>query len=306
MNAIIYVFIVTNLLSLANLLSTNANAKTNYLRTYINAPTYTDWRAVSTVKLYVVSGYTILLRENVYSIQIRTARSPPALNRCMGYSFDFSIIWDNIGLFVNGAFVTLRLSLIAIAFGLVIGIVGALQRTAGNRLLNWLAISYVEAIRNTPFLIQLFFIFFGLPNLGLKLTAEQAATLALAVNFGAYSTEIVRAGVESIHKGQVEAGLALGFKPISVFRHIVLTPALANIYPALVGQIILAVLFTSVVSQIAAEDLTFAGDYLNARTFRSFEIYFTISLIYLAIVWLIKGLAYAVEKKYFEFAKYRK
>lgn len=85
-----------------------------------------------------------------------------------------------------------------------------------------------------------------------------------------------------------------------------MTPALANIYPALVGQIILAVLFTSVVSQIAAEDLTFAGDYLNARTFRSFEIYFTIALIYLAIVWLIKGLAYAVEKKYFEFAKYRR
>lgn len=179
----------------------------------------------------------------------------------MGYSFDFSIIGDNLGLFINGAFVTIRLLLIAIAFGLIIGIVGALCRTSGNHLLNWLAIAYVEAIRNTPFLIQLFIIFFGLPNLGLKLTAEQAATLALAVNFGAYSTEIVRAGVESIHKGQVEAGLALGFKSISVFRHIVLTLALANIYPALVGQIILAVLFTSVVSQIAAEDLTFAGDY---------------------------------------------
>lgn len=224
----------------------------------------------------------------------------------MGYTFDFSVVWNNIGLFAAGAFVTLRLSLIAIAFGLAIGIVGALFRTSSNRFLNWLAIAYVEAIRNTPFLIQLFFIFFGLPNLGLKLTAEQAAILSLAVNFGAYSTEIVRAGVESIHKGQVEAGLALGFKPISVFRHIVLTPALSNIYPALVGQIVLAVLFTSVVSQIATEDLTFAGDYLNARTFRSFEIYFTISLIYLAIVWLIKGLAYAVEKQFFEFAKYRR
>lgn len=224
----------------------------------------------------------------------------------MGYTFDFSVIWNNIGLFAAGAFVTIRLSLIAIAFGLIIGIVGALFRTSGNRLLNWLAIAYVEAIRNTPFLIQLFFIFFGLPNLGIKLTAEQAAILSLAVNFGAYSTEIVRAGVESIHKGQVEAGLALGFKPLSVFRHIVLTPALSNIYPALVGQIILAVLFTSVVSQIAAEDLTFAGDYLNSRTFRSFEIYFTISLIYLAIVWLIKGLTFAIEKRFFEFAKYRR
>ncbi|AFY86460.1 ABC transporter permease [Chroococcidiopsis cubana SAG 39.79] len=224
----------------------------------------------------------------------------------MNYTFDFSVIWNNIGLFTAGAFVTIRLSLIAIAFGLILGIVGALFRTSENRFLNWLAIAYVEAIRNTPFLIQLFFIFFGLPNLGIKLTAEQAAILSLAVNFGAYSTEIVRAGVESIHKGQVEAGLALGFKPLSVFRYIVLTPALSNIYPALVGQIILAVLFTSVVSQIAAEDLTFAGDYLNSRTFRSFEIYFTISLIYLAIVWLIKGLTYAIEKRFFEFAKYRR
>ncbi len=200
----------------------------------------------------------------------------------MGYTFDFSVVWDNLGLFFSGAIVTVRLLLIAIAFGLAIGIIGALCRTSGNRLLNGLAATYVELIRNTPtpFLIQLFFIFFGLPNLGLKLTAEQAATLALAVNFGAYSTEIVRAGVESIHKGQLEVGLALGFKPISVFRHIVITPALANIYPALVGQVILAVLFTSVVSQIATEDLTFTGDYLNARTFRSFEIYFTIALVY--------------------------
>jgi polar amino acid transport system permease protein len=224
----------------------------------------------------------------------------------MGYSFDFSVIWENVGLLMAGAWLTIRISLIAIAFGLIIGIIGSLFRTSGNRLLNGIAMIYVEIIRNTPFLIQLFFIFFGLPNLGIKLTAEQAAILSLAVNFGAYSTEIVRAGVESIEKGQIEAGLALGFKKLSVFRHIIIVPSLANIYPALVGQIILAVLFTSVVSQIAAEDLTFTGDYLNARTFRSFEIYFTIALIYLAIVWLIKAIAIAVEKKFFEFAKYRR
>ena len=94
----------------------------------------------------------------------------------MGYTFDFSVVWDNLGLFLSGAVVTVRLSLIAIAFGLAIGIIGALCRTSGNRLLNGLAATYVELIRNTPFLIQLFFIFFGLPNLGLKLTAEQAAS----------------------------------------------------------------------------------------------------------------------------------
>jgi polar amino acid transport system permease protein len=224
----------------------------------------------------------------------------------MNYSFDFSIIGENIGVLLAGAWLTIKISLIAIAFGLIIGIIGALFRTSGNRFLDWIALAYVEVIRNTPYLIQLFFIFFGLPNLGLKLTAEQAAILSLAVNFGAYSTEIVRAGVESIHKGQVEAGLAIGFKKLDVFRYIVLPPALANVYPALIGQVILAVLFTSVVSQIATEDLTFAGDYLNSRTFRSFEIYFTIALIYLGIVWLIKALSFLIEKRFFEFAKYRR
>lgn len=224
----------------------------------------------------------------------------------MNYSFDFSIIWENFGVLLAGAWLTIKISLFAIAFGLVIGIIGALFRTSENRFLDGIALAYVEVIRNTPYLIQLFFIFFGLPNLGLKLTAEQAAIFSLAVNFGAYSTEIVRAGVESIHKGQVEAGLAIGFKKLDVFRYIVLPPALANVYPALIGQVILAVLFTSVVSQIATEDLTFAGDYLNSRTFRSFEIYFTIALIYLAIVWLIKALSFLIEKRFFEFAKYRR
>jgi polar amino acid transport system permease protein len=223
----------------------------------------------------------------------------------MDYSFQFSVISDNIGLLIAGAWMTLRISLLAIAFGLIIGIFGALFRTSGNKILDWIALAYVEIIRNTPYLIQLFFIFFGLPNLGIKLSAEQAAILSLAVNFGAYSTEIVRAGVQSIQKGQVEAGLAIGFKPLDVFRLIVLPPALANVYSALVGQVILAVLFTSVVSQIATEDLTFAGDYLNSRTFRSFEIYFTLSLIYLAIVWLIKGISFAIEQRFFAFAKFR-
>ena len=222
----------------------------------------------------------------------------------MDYSFDFSVIWENIDVLASGAWLTLRMSLLAIAFGLILGIIGSLFRTSGNRGLNWIALAYVEVIRNTPYLIQLFFIFFGLPNLGIKLTAEQAAIVSLAVNFGAYSTEIVRSGVESISKGQVEAGLAIGFKKLAVFRYIVILPALANIYPALIGQVILAVLFTSVVSQIAAEDLTYAGNYLNSRTFRSFEIYFTIALLYLGIVWLIKALAFVIESRVFEFKKY--
>ncbi|MGF1482700.1 MAG: amino acid ABC transporter permease [Cyanophyceae cyanobacterium] len=222
----------------------------------------------------------------------------------MNYTFDFSVIWENLDVLAAGAWLTLKMSLLAIAFGLILGIIGSLLRTSANRLLNWIALAYVEVIRNTPYLIQLFFIFFGLPNLGIRLTAEQAAILSLAINFGAYSTEIVRSGVESIAQGQIEAGLAIGFKRLAVFRYVVIPPALANIYPALIGQVVLAVLFTSVVSQIAAEDLTYAGNYLNSRTFRSFEIYFTIALLYLGIVWLIKVLAFLIEERVFEFKKY--
>jgi polar amino acid transport system permease protein len=222
----------------------------------------------------------------------------------MEYTPQFSVVWNNIGFFIQGVFLTLQIVAVAIAFGLVLGIAGAMGRTSANRWLNWIATAYVEFFRNTPFLIQLFFFFFGLPSLGVRMTPWQAAVLALAINFGAYSTEIIRAGIEGIDKGQIEAGMSLGFKKFQIFRHIILVPALGKIYPALVSQIVIAVLFSSVVSQISAEELTFVGNYLQSRTFRSFEIYLAVSLLYVALVWFIKGIAYVIQKKYFAFTQY--
>lgn len=222
----------------------------------------------------------------------------------MGYRLQFSVVWNNIGFFIQGIGLTLQLAFTSIALGLILGIAGALCRTSGHRFLNGIAVAYVELIRNTPFLIQLFFVFFGLPNLGLKFSPWQAAVLALAVNFGAYSTEIIRAGIEGIRKGQIEAGLALGFKKIQIVRHIILMPALGNIYPSLIGQIVLSVLFTSVASQISAEELTFVGNYLQARTFRSFEVYLAISLIYLGLIWALKIGALLIHKRFFAFMQY--
>lgn len=222
----------------------------------------------------------------------------------MEYTPQFSVVWSNIDLFVQGVLLTLQITLSAIAFGLIFGILGALGRTSSNKVANGIAIAYVEFFRNTPFLIQLFFFFFGLPSIGINMSPWQAAVLALAVNFGAYSTEIIRAGIEGIDKGQIEAGLALGFKKLQIFRHIVIVPALGNIYPALVSQVVIAVLFSSVVSQISAEELTFVGNYLQSRTFRSFEIYFAISLIYVGIVWFIKAIALIIQKRFFAFMRY--
>jgi polar amino acid transport system permease protein len=220
------------------------------------------------------------------------------------YTPDFSVVWNNFGFFLQGVFLTLRLALISIGFGLMLGILGALARTSENKIANAIAIAYVEFIRNTPFIIQLFFFYFGLPSIGLRLTAEQSAILALAINFGAYSTEIVRAGIQGIRKGQIEAGMALGLTKLKIFRHVLLVPALGNIYPALVSQIVIAILFTSVVSQVSTEELMFVGSYLQSRTFRSFEIYLTIAFLYLGMVWFVKLLALMIQKKFFNFMRY--
>jgi polar amino acid transport system permease protein len=129
----------------------------------------------------------------------------------------------------------------------------------------------------------LFFIYFGLPSIGVRLTANEAALLAMIVNLGAYATEIVRAGIASIAKGQIEAGLSLGLTRRQVFVHVVLVPALAKIYPALTSQFIIVMLGSSVISQISAEDLTYAANYIQARNFRSFEVYLVVTAIYLAL-----------------------
>lgn len=140
-----------------------------------------------------------------------------------------------------------------------------------------------------PFLVQIFLIFFGLPRAGIRLDANEAALLAMVINAGAYCTEIVRAGIETIHKGQIEAGLALGLKPLQIFKNIVLFPALKAIYPALTSQFILLMLTSSVVSAISAEELTAVANNLQSQTFRSFEIYIVVTGMYFAMSLMFAG-----------------
>lgn len=201
----------------------------------------------------------------------------------MDYRFHWSVVTDNLDLFAEGAWLTVQLALTATALGLLIGVFGALFRTSGVKPLVWLSATYVEVVRNTPFLVQLYFIYFGLPSAGVRLSANEAALLALTFNLGAYATEIVRAGVEAIHKGQIEAGLSLGLSRLQVFRYVVVFPALEKVYPALTSQFILLMLNSSVVSQISADELTFKANFLQSRTFRSFEIYFFVTIVYLAL-----------------------
>lgn len=221
----------------------------------------------------------------------------------MDYRFDFGAVLQYWDLLLNGVWLTVRLSAIATALGLIVGIAGALGRRSHAAPLRWLAGAYVEIVRNTPFLVQLFFIFFGLPSIGVKLDAEQAALIAMVFNLGAYATEIVRAGLDATTRGQIEAGLSLGLSRWLVFRHVILIPALAKVYPALTSQFIIVMLGSSVVSQISAEELTFAAGFIQSRNFRNFEVYFVITILYLVLAIGFRQAFNAIRARAFRFLK---
>ena len=212
----------------------------------------------------------------------------------MGYELDFGALAQHFGLFLEGTAVTLGLTAVAAILGVVLGIAGAVGRGSRIKWLRKAIAVYVELIRNTPFIVQMFFIFFGLPSLGLRLSALQAAALAMVINLTAYAIEILRAGLEAVPDGQREAGRSLGLRPLLLFVLIILPQALANVYPALTGQIVITMLESAVVSQIAVVDLTHVADFIQSRNFRAFETYLAITLIYLALaVGLRRLLAYA-------------
>lgn len=201
----------------------------------------------------------------------------------MAYQFDFSAILPYSGQLASGIGYTLLLTAAGTVAGVTLGILGAVLRAWRIQPFAWLFGLYVELIRNTPFIVQLFFIFFGLPALGLRLGEGTAAVLAVIINLAAYSTEIIRAGIQAIPRGQIEAAGSLAMTRSQIFRHVVLRPALQKVWPALSSQIVIVMLGTSVCSQIAAEELTFAANFIQSRNFRAFETYIIVALIYLAL-----------------------
>jgi polar amino acid transport system permease protein len=174
--------------------------------------------------------------------------------------------------------------------GIAVGTCCASARTFGPRWLSAIVATYVELIRNTPFIVQLFFVFFGLPAAGVKMTETQAAFLAMTINLGAYSTEIIRAGIEATPKGVIEAGISLAMTRLQVLRYCVLKPAFQKVWPSLASQIIIVMLGSSVVSQISAEDLTYAANFIQSRNFRAFEVYFVVALLYLSLAIAMRAL----------------
>lgn len=207
----------------------------------------------------------------------------------MSYTFQFRDVFAAWEFILQGVAMTLYLSAVTMVFGLAIGVACAAGRLYGPKPLRLLVGAYVESIRNTPLLVQLFIIFFGLPSLGVRFDATTAAVVTLTINLGAYATEIVRAGLEAVPKAQVEAGHSLGLSGLQVFRHIVLFPAIRLMYPALASQFILLMLATSITSQIAVEDLFHVASIIQSRTFRDFEVYTVIGVLYLLLALVFRG-----------------
>lgn len=201
----------------------------------------------------------------------------------MTYHFDFSWLVQYWPVLVKGVWITVALTLVGGVVGIGLGILCAWARGFGPKWLAALVATYVELIRNTPFMIQLFFIFFGLPAIGVQMGELTAANLAMIVNLGAYSCEIIRAGLNATPKGQFEAGASLAMSPVQIFWRVLLVPALQKIWPALSSQVVIVMLGSAVVSQIAAEDLTFAANFIQSRTFRAFEAYIVSTVIYLLL-----------------------
>lgn len=201
----------------------------------------------------------------------------------MEYNFRFGALWRFREQILDGVVLTLQFSVVTMVAGLAIGLLVAMASTSPLRPLRVIARIYVEAIRNTPLLVQLFIVFFGLPSVGIKLSANTAALIALSINMGAYGAEILRAGFESIRSSQVEAGRSLGLTVGQTFRHVVLFPAIKAIYPALASQFVLIMLATSVVSSIGATELFNTAVFIESRTYLSFESYALITASYLVL-----------------------
>ena len=214
-------------------------------------------------------------------------------------TLDFAAVLERWPMFVDGAWMTIRLAAGATLIGWMIGTVGAIARRSSRGWARRASTMYVEVIRNTPLLVQIFLVYFGLASLGLKLPAVTVALAALTINVGAYATEIMRAGFDSIHKGQLEAAECLALSRRQVYWHVVLLPAMERVYPALTSQFVLLMLATSITSQISAEELTAIANRVQSDTFRSFETYAVVAVFYLALSLLMRGAFWAAGQALF-------
>ena len=201
---------------------------------------------------------------------------------------NFATVLGQWPMLLQGLWLTVLLTAFAVPLGVLLGIACAWMRLHAGLAVRTLVATYVEVFRNTPFIIQLFFLFFGLPSLGVRMSPEVASVLAMTLNLGAYACEQIRAGIEATPRGQVEAAMSLALSRVQTFTRVILPPALKKVWPAMVSQIIIVMLGSAVCSQISTEEISYAANLISSRTFRSLESYIVVTLVYLGLAVLLR------------------
>ncbi len=211
--------------------------------------------------------------------------------------FNFRIIMEYLPLFLQGMGATFWISVVSIILALATGIIACACRISPIKILKYPAIAYIEVIRSTPLLVQIYFLYFGLPTLGLRIPEIQTGILALMLNSGAYIAEIIRAGINSVDPGQIEAGISSGLNYLQRMRFIILPQALGVTVPPLLGQAIVLVKDSALLSLISVAELTRAGQTMTSERFMPTEAFFTVAFFYMCIYFMLKALADWSQKK---------
>ncbi len=239
-----------------------------------------------TIRSFIILGvFFLVLFAGAYIIQAKQI-----------YNWHWQDIPPVMPVFLKAALLTLEVSAVSTIVAIIIGIVAGLMKISSEPALRLLASIYVESIRNTPLLIQIFIVYFFVATI-FRMTAFQAAVFALSIFEGAYVTEIVRAGIQSIPKGQWEAAQSLGMNYFQVMRYIILPQAFRIIIPPLAGQFISLIKDSSLVSVMSLPELTLTGRQINSRIFRPFEVWFTVAALYFIMTTTLSVFTHYLERR---------
>jgi len=215
------------------------------------------------------------------------------------YDLNFPALWPYWPQFLDGIRLTLALTAAATTLGLCLSILVAIGRRSDSPALRTLCGIYVEVLRNTPFIVQIFIFYFGLSSAGIQMSAAVAAALAMVINVGAYGAEIVRAGMDAVPPGQIEAAECLGLSRPRIYWHVVMQPSLERVYPALTSQFVLMMLMSSVASQISTEELSAVANNIQSDTYLSLETYIVVAALYVVLALLLKLCFWAIGEAVF-------
>ncbi len=216
------------------------------------------------------------------------------------FQFDYSVIWESVPALLDGAELTLIITIVGCFFGFILGVTAGLLRLSKVTAIKKVSGIYVESVRGTPLMVQVMFLYFGLPMaLGMRIPPLTAGIVAIAVNSGAYIAEIVRGAVQSIEAGQVEAGRSIGLTAPQTMRYIVWPQAFKRMIPPLGNQFIISLKDTSLLVVIGVGELTRSGQEIIAVNFRAFEVWLTVAVMYLAITMGISKFLRIIESRWF-------